>query len=132
GIRPARQDRDATNDPAYVTIGPELNVSENCRDDGKHRQHQRGAPVAQFPFLNHRTAAESKPSRLLDNTDINRRTKEAGGDSECIQTGPHGAGSRRETTGCPDQCDMNTGMVIEFNISRVTPPRMSSRSFAWP
>src|SRR5580658_4140719 len=32
----------------------------------------------------------------------------------------------------PPQCDISAGSVIRVRISLVTPPRMSSRSLAWP
>jgi hypothetical protein len=53
------------------------------------RQHQRAAPIAQFPFLNHGTAIKPQPGRLLDKADVNRGAEEGGGDSECVETGPH-------------------------------------------
>ena len=61
----------------YVAIVPELDVSETCRDDGKNRKQHRAAPIAE-PFLDHRRAAEPKPDRLIDKSDVDRRTNAIG------------------------------------------------------
>ena len=53
--------------------------------------------------------------------------------SLCRRNGQNGVYSEAASRGASaGQCDISTGTVIESNMARVTPPRMSSFNREWP